>query len=527
MQIMKNPECTENDTEKSDLEFELIRGFDASIDDKKNSKIENLPTSNKLVLEALRQNEDGDAFLLIELLKNRYCYDHAAKEWYYWNDHFWRLDKINHILVMVKEVIDQYCEQKAYHITMLQIVESSSDEKEIKHHKYILKLLEDRIKDLRTIKRKNKILTLASAGLNSLGILGEEWDRHPMLLGVCNGCIDLKEGIFRPGSPDDYIKTVSPISWKTIDEPCPTWENFLLKMFSNDQALVDYIQRLLGYGITGLNSEHIFPIFWGQAGRNGKTTLLETLKYILGEYALKASSNLLMETKNQKTGPDAETLGLLGKRLVWVSETNEKDRFDTARLKELVGGDTITARGLFAKRSTQFVPSYLLLTITNRRPKAPANDLPLWRRIHLIPLKNSFIDDPNPEKPNEFKADKDLSSKLKKEASGILAWLVKGSLLFQEFGLNPPETILAATKEYQANEDVINDFLKEVCIEAESIALRVKVKDLYIAYKRWCDECGHHPMAKKRFVDEVNLRYEKVTIHGFSYFAKIGLLEAL
>lgn len=505
-----------------DFENEIIKGVNNEI----NTKIEKLPINNKVVIKALQEGEDGDAYLLIKCIKDQYIYDRASGEWYYWNTHFWRMDKLNHVVNMTKKVINLYGEQKIFEIFSLQQAESDNNEKIIKQHKYYIKLLDQQIKSLRTLKKKTSVLKLAASGVNSLGMTGEDWDKQPMLLCCWNGCIDLKNGIFNPGNPTDYIKTVSPINWVDYNTPCPSWEKFLSQMFSNDQKIIDYIQRLFGYGITGLNTEHIFPVFWGHNGRNGKGTLFETLKFILGDFAYKVPNSFLMEQnmKGGASGPDAVTMGLYGKRIVWCSETNEKDRLDVAKLKETVGGDTISARAPHGKRQIEFIPSYLFLTITNRRPRAPANDMALWRRVHLIPLKNSFIDNPDPNKQYEFKADKKILDTLKKEASGILAWLVRGCLLWQEHGLKPPDSIKAATDAYRENEDIIGDFIKECCFEADDTALRVKPKEFYAAYKTWCDEVGHHSMAKKRFLDNIKLRFKTVKIQGFNYFVKIMLV---
>lgn len=499
------------------LEDEMVKGLDEQ------NKVIDMPVSNKAVLKALYENEDGDAYLLIKLIKDRYLYDTAVKEWYYWNDHFWRLDKLNHVTNLIKEVIDLYGTQSNYEAYQMQKAKTENDEKAEKKHKKNMKMLKERIQALRTLKRKQMVLKLAAMGVNSLAFTGETWDSHPMLLGCRNGCLNLEEGTFNPGNPSDYIKTVSPVRWEGINAPCPTWKKFLYQMFSNNQDIVDCIQRLLGYGITGLNTEHIFPIFWGPEGRNGKGTLFETLKYVLGDMAYKAPSNFLMEQnfKGGSTGPDAVTMGLMGKRIVWCSETNEKDRLDVAKLKELVGGDTLSARLPYARRQVEFSTTHLLLTITNMRPRVPANDVPLWKRIILIPLENSFIDNPDPKKKNQFKADKNLGKKLKEEASGILAWLVEGCLLWQKHGINPPGIISAATEEYRENEDIVGDFIRESCIEEDDELIRIKTTDSYSCYKEWCKDVGHHPMAKKRFLDDMETRFVKTKSHGHHYFEKI------
>ena len=516
--------------ESRSLEQEITKGFNASpqeIDKKESDKVTTLPVTNKVVLRALQENMDGDAFLLIKLLKDRYTYDHATKDWYYWNDHFWRLDKVNHIMTLIKEVIDLYGTQKIYEMFCLKKAKSDGDEEAEKSHKYLVKMLTERINGLRTLKRKKEVLAIACNGLRSLGVTGEKWDMNPMLLGCRNCCINLGEGIAEPGDPHDYIKMVSPIEWKSWDTPCINWRQFLSQMFNNDQEVVNYIQRLFGYAITGLNTEHIFPIFWGPEGRNGKGTLFETLKFVLGDFAYKVPSNFFIEQtiRGGTTAPDAVMGNFFGKRLAWGSETNERDRLNVAKLKEMVGGDTITARLPYAKRPVEFSPTHLLVIITNMRPKVPANDMALWRRIHLIPLVNSFVDVPNPAKPHEFKADKMLLSRLKQEASGILAWLVEGCMLWQRDGLNPPKSINDATNEYRANEDIIGDYIKECCYEREAKSLKIEVKEFYNSYKNWCEDVGHRPMAKKRFFDDIKTRFQSHRSNGKRYYINVGLKD--
>lgn len=518
----KNIDIEQKSSQDRDLEDELLKG----IKDQKKNNISKMPISNKVVLKALQQGEDGDAYLLIKLLKDRYVFDHTACEWYYWNEHFWRLDKINHIVTLIKEVINLYGEQKIFESFALKKATKNGDESDISKHEYFIKLLNERIKSLRTLKRKKTILQLAASGLGSLGVTGEDWDKNPMLLACRNGVVDLKKGMFTSGKPKDYIKTASQVKWVKHDSPCPAWEKFLLEMLDNNQEVVDYIQRLLGYGITGLNTEHIFPIFWGQDGRNGKGTLFETLKFILGDFAYKAPSNFLIEQKIKGSGaaPDAVKGGLLGKRIVWCSENNENDRLDVAKLKELSGGDTVTARLPYARRQLEFMPMYLFLTITNRRPRVPPNDKALWQRIHLIPLVNSFIDVPDPKNKHEFKADKKLLSKLRKESSGILAWFVRGCMLWQKLDLSPPESISRATNEYRAHEDIIGDFILESCHVDDNDNLRVERKKLYESYKRWCEEVGHHSMSKKRFFDNIKDKFDSKKSDGIRYFIGIGLI---
>ena len=472
------------------------------------------------IMKALNSNEDGDAGLFIEVYRGRFCYDHAAGRWYKWTGNYWQEDLVGEATEGINAVIDLYdkaAERQAWQ--RRQAVNTQNQEAAKKHADHENQLLK-RIRALQTVHRKQNVLQLARTGAASLGITGNEWDSGPWLLGCMNGVIDLKTGQHRPGQPEDFIKTIAPHDWRGIDEAAPLWETFLNQIFDGDQELITYIQRLFGYGITGLTTQHIYPIFWGK-GRNGKGTLLETLKYVLGSLAFKTKAETLLDQKfNRPSGaPDADTLAMRGKRLVWASEINEGRRINAGRLKELVGGDTLNARAPFGIRPVEFRPTHLLILLTNDRPQANPNDYALWQRIHLIPFTFSFIDDP--KEPNERKADPELPEKLKQEAPGILAWLVSGCLAWQQEGLKPPVTIITATKEYRQTEDIIGQFISERCITGPN--LKIKAGDLFKVYEEFCEERGLE--AKKRaFSNEIKNRFDYATDRNLFYIG-INLMQ--
>jgi putative DNA primase/helicase len=263
------------------------------------------------------------------------------------------------------------------------------------------------------------------------------------------------------------------------------------------------MQRLLGYGITGLAIHHLFIILFG-AGRNGKGTLLETIRAVLGDYAFKTESELLLEQKSARMAgsPNSGVLSLRGRRIVWASETSDGRRLNAGRLKELVGGDTLNARPIFGKHHVQFEPSHLLLLLTNNKPSAPASDYALWQRVNLIPFEKAFVSEP--KAPNEYKADPYLCEKLKDEASGILAWLVKGCLAWQREDLNPPDIVKAATNEYRSDEDTIGHFIEERC--SLNADYQVRAGELYKAWKAWAEASGVTYLSGKRFGMEIKKR---------------------
>lgn len=468
------------------------------------------------VWQSVMSNEDGDTRLFVTGVYNQYLYDHSSGTWYYWNDHYWREDVLSHRYRKIMIPIRIYTEQKERELYKAEIYKKNDNKEKADKHIYMADVYQKRIDLLHTQHRKNNILIAATQGKNSLGISGEEWDRDPYLLGVKNGVLNLISSAFDDsGSRQrDYIKTISPTVWKGINEPCPEWEKFLNQTFYGRPEMVSFLQRLFGYSLRGDTPDHIFPIFFGAEGRNGKGTIFETLKYVLGKLAYKAPSEFLMTKTNSQQSADAPSATLMklrGARLVWCSESNEGDRIDSAKLKELVGGDTISARAPYGKKQIEFSPTHTLFIMTNSKPRMSATDPALWRRIWLVEFKMVFVDNPDPKKPNQVRSDKTLKGKLKAESSGILAWMFRGALDYQNEGLNPPAEVLEATQGYRDEEDIVGHFVEEYCEvgDSDNRAYRTKSKELYDGYKEWCKEAGHFPMAKNKFRNNLLTKFEE------------------
>lgn len=392
------------------------------------------PISDSALWRAVNSGEDGDAFLFVQLHRDKLVFDHAAGSWYEWQGHYWAEDHVAENMAAVDAVIDAYAEgarQGAWRRLKAAKTNDKAEEKmaEKRQTAYL-----GRVKELQRLHRKRNLLTLAAAGRRSLGITGEEWDRHPWLLGCPNGTIDLQSGKLRPGRQEDFLKTTCPTAWRDLDAKAPAWVQFLSTIVDGEQELVTYLQRLLGYSISRLTMEHIFPVLWGK-GRNGKGTLLQSLADVLGPLAGPVKSEMLLEQGRTRSSasPDSDIMALRGRRLAWVSETDEGRKLNAGRVKLLVGGDTLCGRPPFGKREVQFQPTHTLLLLTNHKPKADPSDYALWQRVHLIPFTLSFVD--NPTGPNERRRDPYLAERLRAEASGILAWLVRGCLAWQRDGL--------------------------------------------------------------------------------------------
>ncbi len=461
------------------------------------------PTSDFL-LDCAKSREIGDARAYISLMKGRHCYDHASNRWYQWQEHYWVEDAISNIVAGVDQLIEVYEEEvKKWFWRRIKAKKQKDDDtaKEAEKNEaiYLKKIAKLQDKTYRL-----NVLYLSAAGENSLGISGEEWDRNPYLIACSNGVLDLENGEFRPGRPEDYIKVPCPTEWPGEDAPAPRWESFLEEVFGGDSALIGYVQRLLGYGITGLVIHHILIILWG-IGRNGKGTLLEILHFVLGPLVGPIQAELLLEQRNRSSaGPSPDIMALQGKRIVWASETDEGRKLNAGKVKWLVGGDTLVGRVPYGKREIPFPPSHLLFLLTNFKPRVNAADFALWQRIHLVPFKFSFVD--NPTEPHHRKADLNLLGKLQKEAPGILAWLYRGFREWQAQGLNPPPAVLQAVEQYREEEDVVGLFIADCCVI--SSGTKAGGQELYDAYKRWCDREGRKPLSGVKFGEQMKAKFQ-------------------
>jgi putative DNA primase/helicase len=465
------------------------------------------------VIEALGRGEMGDAELLARLFADQICFDHAEDKWFLYRGHNWQTDRRDEVVGLVANAV-----AAQYLYVAAQKRKDGNPE--------LADTLTDRAKLLRYRNKINNVLTLAKSQ-TALALSGDEWDAKPMLLAVANGVLDLTTGDFRAGNPRDYVRTGAPTEWRGLNEPAERWEKFLSEIFAGDTALVGYVQRLLGYAITGAANEHAFPVLYGE-GRNGKDTLLETFIAVLGGtevcgFASPVSSDVLLDSGKNPNAPTPHLVALRGKRLCWVNESNEGARLNVSQVKQLTGGGTIVARPMYGDVIT-FKPQHLLMLVTNHKPRANADDYALWQRLVLIPFNQKFVE--NPSAPNEHARDTRLAEKLRGEASGILAWLVRGALEWQRQGLNPPMSVQSATSEYQADEDDISKFLVEKCVVDATMTPQPKTRggELYEAYRLWAIGGGLSPMTGTKFGKRMSARFNKDTSTNYVIYVGVGLL---
>ena len=474
------------------------------------AKVEDAFISINQIDQAAFDGQMGCANLYIRLSKDKYLFDHAANRWYSWGSHYWKIEDIAQPLrdcdVLIEIFSGRKNELKNEKRVLIKEEHLSEKDPAVLEIDEKIKAINDQIPKLKNLYYRKQVIEFASVGGDSLGTSGDDWDNKPWLLPCKNGVVDLKTGTIRPGRQSDMLKTVCPTNFFGTAAKRPQFEKALLEIFNGDQELVLFIQRLFGMALIGEVVEHILPILFG-AGRNGKDTFLEIVRSILGDMAGPVRAEMLLDSGPQKKNagaPNAEIMGLRGKRLVWASETNEGRKLDSSTVKELTGGGHLSGRVPYGKREVSFKPSHTICMMTNSKPRANTDDYALWKRILLIEFGVSFVDDP--KEPHEQKRDKDLPQKLEAEAEGILAWLVQGCLNYQTEGLNPPDVVLNATKAYQKAEDLLNEFFAECClIQADTW---VPSSALYTGYKKWADQNNLRPMTGNKFGRKIGKTFE-------------------
>src|SRR5581483_10773603 len=232
--------------------------------------------------------------------------------------------------------------------------------------------------------------------------------------------------------------------------------------------------------------------------------------------------DLFLDAKDTRAGaPKQFLVDIAAKRLVLLSETREGARFNLARIKQLAGGDTIKARGMFAPRGVEIAPTWKFVLSTNRLPHADADDAAFYERIFIVKLTQRFVTHPDPTNPNEHPRDAKLGETLRGEQSGILAWLVRGCLDYQRDGLNPPESVRMATQEYRAGEDTLAQWQAERCFVGANAEM--KAADGYADYRQWAADNGLTPMSGTVFGKRMSKRFKKEK-RGTMVYLGIGLL---
>jgi putative DNA primase/helicase len=312
----------------------------------------------------------------------------------------------------------------------------------------------------------------------------DEWDADPWLLNTPGGVVDLKHGRTRP---HDRTDRMTKITTATPRGECPIWRQFLDEVTGGDKELQVYLQRMVGYALTGSTREHALFFLYG-TGANGKSVFVNTLATILGDYATNAPMDTFMETRTDRHPTDMA--GLRGARFVAAIETEQGRRWAESKVKSLTGGDKISAR-FMRQDFFEFFPQFKLFVAGNHKPAIRNIDEAMKRRLHLIPFTVTI--------PPE-RRDKHLQQKLLAERDGILAWALEGCLAWQRLGrLEPPQQVMDATEEYFEAEDALGRWLDEHCVRVPNA--KSLTSELFNDWKQWAEAAGEFIGSQRRFSD--------------------------
>ena len=312
--------------------------------------------------------------------------------------------------------------------------------------------------------------------------LDRSFDSDQLILNVANGTIDLRTGKLRPHDHSDLITKVVPVTYNP-DATCPTFTQFLSQALKGDVDLISYVQKAVGYSLTGMMGEQVFFFPFGPSN-SGKSTFVNLMRDMLGDYGLHTPTETLMAKQHE--GNTADLARLQGARMVTAVEVNWNRQIDEARVKALTGGDPITARHLY-QGFFQFQPVCKIWLVANDLPGVRGTAEAFWRRVHLIPFDVVI---PVAER------DQTLVQRLKSEAEGILAWAVRGSLAWQREGLSAPDAIRQGLKHWQNKADHVTRFCNEELIRDHGNFLTSH--DLNQHYRSWCERHGEHPLDARK-----------------------------
>jgi putative DNA primase/helicase len=333
--------------------------------------------------------------------------------------------------------------------------------------------------------------------------LPHQLDADPWKLTVANKTIDLRSGIALPHSRKDLITKLAPVMFDA-SATCPQWVTFLENVFRGDKDLVAFVQRAIGYSLTGDTGEQVLFLLHG-AGANGKSTLVRTLLALLGDYGQQADFSTFLERRSE--GPRNDLARLPGSRLVAAIEAEGNRRLAESLVKQLTGGDAIAARKLFSE-FFEFTPQFKLWLAANHKPVIHGTDQAMWRRIRLIPFNVTVPED---------RRDPELPQKLRAELPGILRWAIDGCVAWQKERLGVPPAVREATSSYRTEMDDLAGFLEECCEAGQEY--RVGAGPLYEAYRTWCGHTGDQPLSQKLFGKTLTERgYHRVKSGTYAWF---------
>jgi putative DNA primase/helicase len=415
----------------------------------------------------------GNAKRIVAMCGNSIRFSYIKNNWYCWDGKAWQEDETGAINRLVDKTVE------AMYAEAIKLTDQDKRDK----------LLEHAAKTRSIAGRKAMIE--GAKHLEGIPVIPADFVKDVWLLNLQNGVLDLKSGKLHPHNPDYMITQISNARYNP-NAKCPRWLDCLDKVTDGNADLIKYMQKAVGYSLTGNTGEECLFILYG-TGCNGKGTFAETLIHLLGSYARTAQVDSLMLKNVSGSGANPDIARLKGSRVVNAAEPQKNSRLNESLIKQLTGGDMVTARFLYG-REFEYRPEFKLWINTNYKPQISGNDDGIWSRVKLLPFTVYF--------PLE-KRDPHLKDFLRnKEIDGILNWALEGLKLWQKEGLEMPETMKSATTDYRSEMDIMQKFLDECTKQKNNSS--VGALALYKVYTQWCSENGEYVLSNTKFGRDMN-----------------------
>ncbi|MDD6715741.1 MAG: phage/plasmid primase, P4 family [Firmicutes bacterium] len=431
-------------------------------------------------------SEMGVADLFGKLYSNEAQYCPEQKSWYTYSEGAWRKDEG---AILVSEKI-----KECVRLMVIYCGEIEDDDKRKAYTGFVNKLGDRRLRD-RVLKDAAGVLRISAV----------KFDANPYLINCKNGTYDLSDFSFREASPDDFITMQTNFEF-TVDRNvrCKRWEAFIDEVTEGDKAKADFLQRALGYSMLGTSHEECMFILHGKTTRNGKSTLLNTVETMMGDYAKVAPVGMICRGDRQKDEDSASPtlVGLKGKRFVTMAESDEYGRLDEEKIKQLTGGEEISARALYQSAIT-FKPQFTMWLSCNDLPAVRDKSLFASDRIKIVEFNRHFT----PQEQDTHLKDELTTPEAMK---GVFMWLILGYRKYLSVGLEMSDSMRKVISQYAEENDLTLQFLRATC--KRDADCTVSRKDLYKKYKQWCKAENHRVITGMRFKNDMELHqdwYEK------------------
>lgn len=424
----------------------------------------------------------GDLFAECYREDTRYCPEH--KSWYTYDNGKWQKDTGS---LLVSEKIKEFTRLMALYCGEIQ-----DEDQRKKYMQFVSKMGDRRFRD--------RLMKDAADGLT---ISAVEFDAHPYFINCLNGTYDLEHMVFREHNPTDYLTMQTNFSY-TADKDnlpeCERWEQFITEVTQNDKDKAKYLQRAMGYTILGTANEECMFILHGKTTRNGKSTMLDAIQHLLGDYATVVPVELICRDGKIRTADTASPIlaKTKGKRLVTMAESDTAGKLDEAIIKQYTGGEEITARELYQSPIT-FKPQFTMWLSCNDLPSVKDKTLFASDRLRIIEFNRHFTDAEQDKTLKDYFETQDAMA-------GIFTWLLGGYLQYKRHKLTMPPSMREAVKAYERDNDTVLQFLESKCVKDNTAT--VKKKTLYDNYKSWCRGCGYYIFNFKKFCAEVAMHPE-------------------